>query len=281
MTIVKKLKQHPPLPPSRYEVGIYCRVSTASKTQVVSAVHQLSGLIADVANSQQARLYDVYLDIQSGRTSDNRKNLMRLLDDCRTGRVTLVYTKSISRFARNTVDVLAIVRELKKMNVPVYFENEQLYSFDKEAEFAISLHGTIAQGESENKSENIKWSLVINDPEAEVIRQIFQMYLDGYSIGGIKKYLEEKGILTSRGRSTWSKRTIETILANEKYVGDVILYKTFSPNFPEKKRIPNNGEHQITSRKIITRLSSHERCSEPYRKCVRAEVTSSVMQMGL
>ena len=134
MAIVKKLKQHPPLPPSRYEVGIYCRVSTASKTQVVSAGHQLSGLIADVANSQQARLYDVYLDIQSGRTSDNRKNLMRLLDDCRAGRVTLVYTKSISRFARNTVDVLTIVRELKKMNVPVYFENEQLYSFDKQAE---------------------------------------------------------------------------------------------------------------------------------------------------
>ena len=159
MTIVKKLKQHPPLPPSRYEVGIYCRVSTASKTQVVSAGHQLSGLIADVAHSQQARLYDVYLDVQSGRTSDNRKNLMRLLDDCRAGRVTLVYTKSISRFARNTVDVLTIVRELKKMNVPVYFENEQLYSFDKDAELAISLHGAIAQGESENKSENIKWSL--------------------------------------------------------------------------------------------------------------------------
>ncbi|MGN0265236.1 MAG: recombinase family protein [Oliverpabstia sp.] len=140
MAIVKKLKQHPPLPPSRYEVGIYCRVSTASKTQVVSIGHQLSGLIADVANSQQARLYDVYLDIQSGRTSDNRKNLMRLLDDCRAGRVTLVYTKSISRFARNTVDVLTIVRELKKMNVPVHFENEQLYSFDKEAELAISLY---------------------------------------------------------------------------------------------------------------------------------------------
>ena len=112
MAIVKKLKQHPPLPPSRYEVGIYCRVSTASKTQVVSVGHQLSGLIADVANSYQARLYDVYLDVQSGRTSDNRKNLMRLLDDCRAGRVTLVYTKSISRFARNTVDVLTIVREL-------------------------------------------------------------------------------------------------------------------------------------------------------------------------
>ena len=217
IAIVKKLKQHPPLPPSRYEVGIYCRVSTASKTQVVSIGHQLFGLIADVANSQQARLYDVYLDIQSGRTSDNRKNLMRLLDDCRTGRVTLVYTKSISRFARNTVDVLTIVRELKKMNVPVYFENEQLYSFDKEAELAISLHGAIAQGESENKSENIKWSLdkaaqnpdaqiynrkcygysnaedgslVINEPEAEVIRQIFQMYLDGYSVEEIDTFIE-------------------------------------------------------------------------------------------
>lgn len=188
------------------------------------------------------RLYDVYLDIQSGRTSDNRNNLMRLLDDCRAGRVTLVYTKSISRFARNTVDVLTIVRELKKVNVPVYFENEQLYSFDKEAELAISLHGAIAQGESENKSENIKWSLdkaaqnpdaqiynrkcygysnaedgslVINESEAEVIRQVFQLYLDGYSVGGIKKY-----------------------------VGDVILYKTFSPDFPEKKRIQNNGEHK-------------------------------------
>ena len=217
MAIVKKLKQHPPLPPSRYEVGIYCRVSTASKTQVVSAGHQLSGLIADVANSQQVRLYDIYLDIQSGRTSDNRKNLMRLLDDCRAGRVTLVYTKSISRFARNTVDVLTIVRELKKMNVPVYFENEQLYSFDKDAELAISLHGAIAQGESENKSENIKWSLekaaqnpdaqiynrkcygysnaedgslVINEPEAEVIRQIFQMYLDGYSVEEIDTFIE-------------------------------------------------------------------------------------------
>lgn len=149
---------------------------------------------------------------------------------------------AISRFARNTVDVLTIVRELKKVNVPVYFENEQQYSFDKEAELAISLHGAIAQGESENKSENIKWSLdkaaqnpdaqiynrkcygysnaedgslVINESEAEVIRQVFQLYLDGYSVGGIKKY-----------------------------VGDVILYKTFSPDFPEKKRIQNNGEHK-------------------------------------
>ena len=148
MAIVKKLKQHPPLPPSRYEVGIYCRVSTESKTQIVSAGHQLSGLITDVANSHQARLYDVYLDIQSGRSSDNRKNLMRLLDDCRAGRVTLVYTKSISRFARNTVDVLTIVRELKEMNVPVYFENEQLYSFDKEAELAISFHGGYCPGVS-------------------------------------------------------------------------------------------------------------------------------------
>ena len=149
---------------------------------------------------------------------------------------------AISRFARNTVDVLTIVRELKKVNVPVYFENEQQYSFDKEAELAISLHGAIAQGESEKKSENIKWSLdkaaqnpdaqiynrkcygysnaedgslVINESEAEVIRQVFQLYLDGYSVGGIKKY-----------------------------VGDVILYKTFSPDFPEKKRIQNNGEHK-------------------------------------
>ena len=172
MAIVKKLKQHPPLPPSRYEVGIYCRVSTASKTQVVSAGHQLSGLIADVANSQQARLYDVYLDIQSGRTSDNRKNLMRLLDDCRAGRVTLVYTKSISRFARNTVDVLTIVRELKKMNVPVYFENEQLYSFDKEAELAISFHGGYCPGVSPRTRVRILSGAWIGQPRTRMLKSI-------------------------------------------------------------------------------------------------------------
>ena len=137
MAIVKKLKQYPPLPPSRYEVGIYCRVSTASKTQVVSAGHQLSGLIADVANSQQARLYDVYLDIQSGRTSDNRKNLMRLLDDCRAGRVTLVYTKSISRFARNTLDCLKYIRQLKDKNIPVFFEKESINTMDAKGEVLI------------------------------------------------------------------------------------------------------------------------------------------------
>ena len=148
MAIVKKLKQYPPLPPSRYEVGIYCRVSTASKTQVVSIGHQLFGLIADVANSQQARLYDVYLDIQSGRTSDNRKNLMRLLDDCRTGRVTLVYTKSISRFARNTLDCLKYIRQLKDKNIPVFFEKEAINTMDAKGEVLITIMASLAQQES-------------------------------------------------------------------------------------------------------------------------------------
>lgn len=148
MAIVKKMKQHPPLPPSRYEVGIYCRVSTASKTQVVSAGHQLSGLIADVANSQQARMYDVYLDIQSGRTSDNRKNLMRLLDDCRAGRVTLVYTKSISRFARNTLDCLKYIRQLKDKNIPVFFEKEAINTMDAKGEVLITIMASLAQQES-------------------------------------------------------------------------------------------------------------------------------------
>ena len=148
MAIVKKMKQHPPLPPSRYEVGIYCRVSTASKTQVVSAGHQLSGLIADVANSQQARMYDVYLDIQSGRTSDNRKNLMRLLDDCRAGRVTLVYTKSISRFARNTLDCLKYIRQLKDKNIPVFFEKEAINTMDAKGEVLITIMAFLAQQES-------------------------------------------------------------------------------------------------------------------------------------
>ena len=172
MAIVKNLKLHPSLPPSRYEVGIYCRVSTENKTQVVSAGHQLSGLIADVAKSNQARLYDVYLDVQSSRTSDNRKNLIRLLDDCRAGRVALVYTKSISRFARNTVDVLTIVRELKKMNVPVYFENEQLYSFDKEAELAISFHGGYCPGVSPRTRVRILSGAWIGQPRTRMLKSI-------------------------------------------------------------------------------------------------------------
>lgn len=271
MATTKQVISFPPATPHRLVVGIYCRVSSESQSQLVSVAHQMSGLITNVANSNLAKLYDVYLDVQSGRSADNRRNLMRLLDDCRSGNVNLVYTKSLSRFARNTLDALTIVQELKRMKVPVYFETENIFSFDKDAEFQITLHEVAAQNESKSKSENIKWridkaaqnsdskiynrkcygynnaddgTLVINEEEAAVVRKIYELYLDGFSAAAIRKYLEHNNILSSTGKPHWCKKSIDNILTNEKYVGDVLLYKTFSPDYPEKKRIKNNGEHK-------------------------------------
>ena len=115
----------------------------------MSAGHQLSGLIADVAHSHQARLYDVYLDVQSGRTSDNRKNLMRLLDDCRAGRVTLVYTKSISRFARNTKDLLELVEQLTAKGVEFISQKEAIDTTTPTGKFMLTIFGAVAELERE------------------------------------------------------------------------------------------------------------------------------------
>lgn len=139
----------------KLRVAAYCRVSTDSDEQATSYDAQVEHYTEFIQKNPEWEFAGIYADDGiSGTNTKKREDFNRMIDDCEAGNIDMIITKSISRFARNTVDVLTIVRKLKKVNVPVYFENEQLYSFDKEAELAISLHGAIAQGESENKSEN-------------------------------------------------------------------------------------------------------------------------------
>lgn len=191
-----------------------------------------------------------------------------MIKDCEKGKIDLILTKSVSRFARNTVDSLNYVRKLKAMNIGVFFEEQNLNSLTADSEMFIGLYSVIAQSESENISANVRWGIqqrmkngtyafrynllgyrkgddgqpeIIPD-EAEVIRKIFNMYLDGNSTNQIKEYLESNRILTKTGKSEWDKKIIRDILQNEKYAGDLLMQKTYRTDCISKKTKKNNGE---------------------------------------
>lgn len=251
-------------------VAIYARISSPRKEQVKSLDNQLGGLVSYVNNEPLYKLIGVYTDIGSGRSADGRAELKRLLQTCKDGKVDLIVTKSISRFGRNTVDLLSICRRLTEKGIDVYFYNEGIHSLSPDGELSMTLASAIAEGESHNKSENIKWgikkrakdtdsaiysrtcygykhdeygNLKIVKEEAEVVRRIFESYTNGKGSYAIKKMLEADQIPSPTGKEQWSKRTIEKILINEKYYGDVIIYKTYMGDYPDGKRIVNDGSH--------------------------------------
>lgn len=187
------------------------------------------------------------------------------------GKINIIITKTVSRFGRNTVDTLSVLRKLKEKNVDVFFENEGLHSNDGKDELLITLVEAIAQAESENLSQNVKWGIKhhVQNPgakiysrpcygyrktkegdfaflneEAEVVRMIFALYLRGASILAIKRELEAKSIKTPTRKDIWPKRTIEMILSNEKYAGDVMVYKSYCAEYPDKRRIKNHGQRE-------------------------------------
>ena len=191
---------------------------------------------------------------KSGTQASKRKDFMRMIRLCRQKKIDMVLTKSVSRFARNTVDCLNYVRELKDLGIPVIFEKEGLNTMHMTSEIYISMHGIFAQSESESLSGNVRLGLQMaarkgkvyfnyktflgyrrgpdNLPEivpeeAETIRLIYQRYLDGDSIVGVCRWLESKGRLSPMGKTTWSQRTVQSILMNEKYKGDALLQKTY------------------------------------------------------
>ena len=250
------------------KVGIYCRISSTRQEQLYSMAAQVSQLTRNVLHVPGWILQDIYLDFQSGADAD-RRELNRLLEDCRSGLVDTIFTKSVSRMGRNTLDLLNIIRELRSIGVRIIFEQEELDSSKYEEEFLITLLESFAQEESYNRSENIRWGLekrkqdgtsglykrkcygytksqdgtLTECPEeAEVVRLIFQLYLDGNSIISIIKILHEKNIPTATGKEKWCTQAIVKILTNEKYIGNVILGKTVSEEFPNKKRRKNVGQ---------------------------------------
>ena len=252
------------------KVAIYCRVSTTHESQEESLDIQIKTLKQIVGNNAGWILYNVYSDKDSGGNVF-RPGFQKLIFDCYENFIDIVIVKTISRFARNTVDLLETVSRLKGLSIEIIFEQENLRTSEAENDLLISALSAIAQAESESTSEAIKWGLrqsflsgnsklysrkcfgykhndsgelIIEEREAEVVRTIFDLYLSGHSIVLIIRELEKKNIKSPLGKDTWSKRAIQTVLTNEKYSGHVLLGKTYSEDFPNNKQRINRGEKE-------------------------------------
>lgn len=250
-------------------VAAYCRVSTDSEDQLESYKAQVAYYTDAIAKNPRWRFVDIYADEGiTGVMAKKRTNFMRMMRDCEKGKIDLILTKSVARFARNTVDSLNYVRRLKAKGIGVYFEEQALDSLKTENEMALGLYSVLAQAESENISANVRWGIrqrmqsgtfkfrynllgyrkgddgnpEIVEEEAQYVRAIFNMYLDGKSLDQIKSYLEGEGVLTKTGKNVWNKCIIQAILTNERYCGDLLMQKTFTENCITKKVKKNRGE---------------------------------------
>lgn len=253
-------------------VVAYCRVSTKQEEQLNSYETQKNYYTERINAEPNWTLVAIFADKGiTGTSVKNRDEFNKMIKLCKRGKVDMIITKSISRFARNTLDCLKYTRMLKAIGVDVFFEEQGIHSTQPGAEFYITIYGSIAQSESENISANVKFGKAqsaregnvafhyknflgyrkgedgkpeIVPEEAETIRFIYESFLAGDSFGGIKAKLEEKGILSPSGTPTWRYSTIQSILTNEKYAGDAIINKTYIEDCISKKVKINNGERQ-------------------------------------
>ena len=254
-------------------VAAYCRVSTAQEEQQNSYQVQIAYYTDLINRKKEWTLAGIFADEGiSGTQTKKRTEFNRMIRMCRNKKIDLVITKSISRFARNTVDCLEYVRQLKDLGIGVIFEKENINTLTMTSEFMIALYGSFAQAESESISKNVSWGKgkayregkvqfqykyllgykkgadgkpEIVPEEAETVRLIYTLFLDGYSMSRIKKLLENKGILTSQGKKVWNESLIRSILKNEKYVGDALLQKTFTSDCITHKVVKNHGERPM------------------------------------
>ena len=250
-------------------VAAYCRVSTDSEDQLQSYHSQVKYYTDLINENPDWTMAGIYADEAiTGTQIDKRLDFQRLINDCMNGDIDMIITKSISRFARNTLDTLKYVRQLKEMNGAVYFEKENINTMDSKGEILLTIMASLAQQESQSLSQNVKLgiqyryqqgkihinhnrflgytkdkdgNLVIVPEEAEIVKRIYREYLEGSSMLQIARGLEADGILTGAGNPRWHTSTINKILRNEKYIGDALLQKTYTVDFLSKKRVPNNG----------------------------------------
>lgn len=253
----------------KLRVSAYCRVSTNHEEQESSLETQISYYGKLITEHEDWQLVKIYAECASGTQMKKRPEFMKMIKACKQGRIDLILTRSISRFGRNTLDTLRTLYELFGLNVKVYFEKENLNNYDKEMRTMMEIYAGFAQEESKNMSDNIKWGirermregkvclnctrflgyekdengkLVVVESEAIVVKKIFELYLNGWGVRKIKKSLEENGIKTVTGKDVWSTSTIDRILSNEKYVGDVLMQKSYTEDFLTGKRKKNEGE---------------------------------------
>lgn len=253
----------------QYRVAAYCRVSTDKEEQENSLENQITYYKSKIENTPNWTLVDIFADFGiSGMNDTNRIEFQRMLEMCNKGKIDLIITKSISRFARNTVDCLMHVRKLKANNIGVIFEKEGINTLDAVSETFLTWFSAFAQAESESLSQNItrgkrmgykegKFSFpsglygynrgdgitpVIIPEQAAIVRKIFHMYLEGNSIRGIKKWLNDNNVETAKSIGEWSESTVSGILRNEKYKGDVLLQKSYTVDYLTQTIAKNKGE---------------------------------------
>ncbi len=254
-------------------VAAYCRVSTEQEEQQNSYQVQIAYYTDLINRKKEWTLAGIFADEGiSGTQTKKRSEFNRMIRMCKNKKIDLVITKSISRFARNTVDCLEYVRQLKDLGIGVIFEKENLNTLTMTSEFMIALYGSFAQAESESISKNVSWGKEkafregkvqfqykhllgykkgadgkpeIVPEEAETVRLIFKLYLDGYAYQRIAEVLEHQERKTALGKSKWDKKEIARILKNEKYVGDALLQKTFTTDCITHKIVKNNGQRPM------------------------------------
>lgn len=249
-------------------VAAYCRVSTDSEEQLNSYEAQKSYYLQKIEETPDWEMAGLYADEGiSGTSRKKRTEFNKMLTACKRGRIDMIITKSLSRFARNTVDCLETVRMLKGLGIGVFFEKENINTLTESSEFLITLFSGFAQAESESLSKNVSWGIrkgmeagkvhfqnvmgyrkgpdgqpEIVPEEAKIVRKIYQRYLDGCSLPQIKQELEAEHILTTHGLLRWSHQGIRNILRNEKYIGDALLQKTYITDCISKRVKQNRGE---------------------------------------
>ena len=253
----------------KLRVAAYCRVSTETEEQNSSYEVQVAHYTEFIKKNNEWEFAGIFADDGiSGTNTKKRDEFNRMIAECMDGNIDMVITKSISRFARNTLDCLQYIRQLKDKNISVYFEKENINTMDAKGEVLLTIMASLAQQESQSLSQNVKLglqyryqqgkvqvnhkrfmgytkdedgNLIIVPEEAEIIKRIYREYLEGQSLVGIGRALEKDGILTAAGKPRWRPESVKKILQNEKYIGDALLQKTVTVDFLTKKRVKNEG----------------------------------------
>jgi len=265
-----KFSENPIASITKRRVAAYARVSTDSDEQFTSYEAQIDYYTRFIQEHAEWTFLTVYTDEGiSGTNTKKRDGFNQMISDALAGKIDLIVTKSVSRFARNTVDSLVTVRKLKERGIEIFFEKEGIWTLDSKGELLITIMSSLAQEESRSISENVTWGQrkrfadgkvsmpykqflgyekgedgmpVINEKEAAVVRLIYRLFLGGKTPAGICRQLEAECVPTPSGKQKWNVSTVKSILCNEKYKGDALLQKKFTVDFLTKKMKPNEGE---------------------------------------
>ena len=251
-------------------VAGYARVSTDHEDQVTSYEAQIDYYTNYIKSRDDWEFVAIYTDEGiSATNTKKREGFKTMIADALAGKIDLIVTKSVSRFARNTVDSLTTVRKLKEKGIEIYFQKENIWTLDAKGELLITIMSSLAQEESRSISENTTWGqrkrfadgkasvaykrflgydrganggFVVNEEQAKTVKLIYKLFLDGLTCHAIAKALTEKKLPTPAGKEVWNQRTVRSILTNEKYKGDALLQKEFTVDFLQKKTKKNEGE---------------------------------------